>query len=155
MRCGGSGKDGVGGSFVPTYIWAGWNGLHFQFLITSLLKFFVRSRRDWKEKMLGRIPTYTYILYMGVSCTNVTYFLKSPDCSNKNLRKILIHVYWRRILSFIIVLLCTRRKLHIGPVSRKYNYTFTLPNPTPHPLLQLPSAETSPCYRVFSLDKNK
>jgi hypothetical protein len=31
--------------------------LHFQFLITSLLKFFVRSRRDWKEKMPGRIPT--------------------------------------------------------------------------------------------------
>ena len=31
--------------------------LHLQFLIVSLLKFFVRSRRDWKEKMSGRIPT--------------------------------------------------------------------------------------------------
>ena len=31
--------------------------LHFQFPITSLLKIFVRSRRDWKEKMPGRIPT--------------------------------------------------------------------------------------------------
>jgi hypothetical protein len=31
--------------------------LHFQFPITSVLKIFVRSRRDWKEKMPGRIPT--------------------------------------------------------------------------------------------------
>ncbi len=31
--------------------------LHFQFPITSLLKIFVRSRRDWKKKMPGRIPT--------------------------------------------------------------------------------------------------
>ncbi len=31
--------------------------LNFQFPITSIFKIFVRSRRDWKEKMPERIPT--------------------------------------------------------------------------------------------------
>ncbi len=37
--------------------------LNFQFPITSLLKIFVRSCRDWKEKMPGRTPTTYYLHY--------------------------------------------------------------------------------------------
>ena len=44
MRCGGgvkwedSGREGVGGSFVPTYIWAGWNGMTIHILSNSIKK---------------------------------------------------------------------------------------------------------------------
>jgi hypothetical protein len=35
--------------------------------ITSLLKIFVRSRRDWKEKMPGRIPTLPKKILQGLT----------------------------------------------------------------------------------------
>jgi hypothetical protein len=43
MRGGGvewedSGREGVGGSFVPTYIWAGWNGMTIHILSNSIKK---------------------------------------------------------------------------------------------------------------------
>ena len=43
MRGGGvewedSGREGVGGSFVPTYIWAGWNGMTIHILFNSIKK---------------------------------------------------------------------------------------------------------------------
>ncbi len=31
-----SGREGVGGSFVPTYIWAGWNGMTIHILFNSI-----------------------------------------------------------------------------------------------------------------------
>ena len=33
-----SGREGVGGSFVPTYIWAGWNGMTIHILFNSIKK---------------------------------------------------------------------------------------------------------------------
>ena len=33
-----SGREGVGGSFVPTYIWAGWNGMTIHILSNSIKK---------------------------------------------------------------------------------------------------------------------
>jgi hypothetical protein len=33
-----SGREGAGGSFVPTYIWAGWNGMTIHILFNSIKK---------------------------------------------------------------------------------------------------------------------
>jgi hypothetical protein len=38
VEWGDSGREGVGGSFVPTYIWAGWNGMTIHILSNSIKK---------------------------------------------------------------------------------------------------------------------
>jgi hypothetical protein len=58
--------------------------LHFQFLITSLLKIFVRSRRDWKEKMPGRISTESNL---HITTNNAEFLLEATVKASRDVWK--------------------------------------------------------------------